>query len=370
MIDKSYQIPDIEHSILETVEAVLGYWDKNQICRYANKAYSKWFGKPPEELIGKVSLKDFLGNSYDKNLIYINGALRGEKQVFVRKLKDAYGNIVFSRTTLYPDSVNGEVQGYFVYFTDITESKRFEEFILKTLEEQKLLNEEGAMMASCMSHEFRNPVASIKIQLDVLRLCLENNHNELNERMLKNVETLNSEAERLTELLDNLTMTAKIEAGTMRIKIQKLSLNELAERAIDRAQKSLRDYRKISVKNIGTVRLVMSDAFYMSSILENIISNALKYSIGAASPEIEFTYKPKVFIIRVVDFGIGIPEKEKDKMFSFFYRGSNVKELPGSGLGLVIAKKLITLLKGSIDIKSEEGKGTEVTILIPEGSIN
>ncbi|HTL09206.1 MAG TPA: PAS domain-containing protein [Chitinophagaceae bacterium] len=102
-------------------DAMLGYWDKNLICRYANPAYQRWFGKRPEEMIDKISIRELLGNAlYEKNLPYILGALNGQQQIFERDIVLPSGETRKTIASYYPNIQNGITEGFFVHVADVT----------------------------------------------------------------------------------------------------------------------------------------------------------------------------------------------------------------------------------------------------------
>ncbi len=112
--------------VVDSISAMLAYWDSAQRCRFANRAYERWFGVSPESLIGK-HISELLGPIYELNRPYIEGALRGEPQVFERDIPDpAGGPLRHSLANYIPDVVDGVVRGFFVHVTDISERKRFE----------------------------------------------------------------------------------------------------------------------------------------------------------------------------------------------------------------------------------------------------
>lgn len=111
-----------EHAITGTISAMLAYWDKNLVCRYANSAYLEWFGYHHEDMVGKMTLAQLLGPLYVQNLPYINGALAGERQTFERIIPVPGGGTRYSLANYYPDVKDGEVQGFFVHVADITPS--------------------------------------------------------------------------------------------------------------------------------------------------------------------------------------------------------------------------------------------------------
>lgn len=109
----------IASAVVEHVDAMLAYWDKDLLCRFANDAYLQWFGKSPEEMIGKMRMPDILGPLFEKNLPYITGALKGERQTFEREIQTPTG-LRHSLANYYPDFSGDEVLGFYVHVADIT----------------------------------------------------------------------------------------------------------------------------------------------------------------------------------------------------------------------------------------------------------
>ena len=121
----------------------------------------------------------------------------------------------------------------------------------------------------------------------------------------------------------------------------------------------------IPIKGDEVKTKVNLDEVLFTYILTNILSNAFKYSAGAQNPELELNFKKSEVELKIKDFGIGIPQEDKNKLFSSFYRASNTSTIQGSGLGLVVAKQFIELHNGEIEISSELNKGTVVTLKLP-----
>lgn len=119
-------------SVANHVPAMLAYWDKEQICRFANKAYVAWFGKTREEMIDKITLEELLGSLYKMNLPFIQNVLAGKPQYFERDIPVPTGEVRSSIATYTPDIVNGKVIGFFVHVADITPIKTLETELKKS----------------------------------------------------------------------------------------------------------------------------------------------------------------------------------------------------------------------------------------------
>ena len=105
--------------VTENTDAMLGYWDADQVCRYANNAYFQWFGKTPEEMINKISLAELLGESYSTFLPYIKKVFMGETQVFSREIITPAGETRRGLATLHPDIEHGIIKGFFVHVANM-----------------------------------------------------------------------------------------------------------------------------------------------------------------------------------------------------------------------------------------------------------
>ncbi|TGJ99462.1 PAS domain S-box protein [Leptospira semungkisensis] len=119
------ELASLSLEVANKTPAMLAYWDKNQICKFANEAYYYWFGKSGQDMIG-ISMKELLGPIYPLNLPYIEGVLAGERQVFEREIPLPSGEIVHTLVTYIPDFVQGEVNGFFVHSADVSPVKKLE----------------------------------------------------------------------------------------------------------------------------------------------------------------------------------------------------------------------------------------------------
>jgi PAS domain S-box-containing protein len=119
--------PEGIQAMLNALPAMVGYWDSDLRNRMANDAYIQYFGKTPKEMRG-MHIRELLGAElFEKNSLYIEGALRGETQLFDRAITTPSGEVRYTQASYIPDIVDGEVRGFFVLVTDITERRGIEE---------------------------------------------------------------------------------------------------------------------------------------------------------------------------------------------------------------------------------------------------
>jgi signal transduction histidine kinase len=126
-----------------------------------------------------------------------------------------------------------------------------------------------------------------------------------------------------------------------------------------------KDGRNILVSTKGTRKMQIADSSMLQMIFENLLSNAFKYSQGKTAPKAQIRFEKKKWTLLVVDDGIGMPEKYKREIFTAFVRGSNVGNIEGTGLGLMLVHYLVQQHLGQIHIKSSIHKGTAILICFP-----
>jgi DNA-binding response OmpR family regulator/ligand-binding sensor domain-containing protein len=211
-----------------------------------------------------------------------------------------------------------------------------------------------------VAHDIRTPVSLI--QLLVKQLSNQENTKKSIELIQRNTENLN---EYVTQLLD----FQKIDRNQLKLSITKVDLKECLTDVVKDFTPILQEKSldiQLNVKNIP----VWFDKVKMKRIFYNMISNAIKYSEDGGQIEIKATIDDENLKIEFIDTGIGIPEKQQDLVFKRFTRGTNVsnKGIPGTGIGLMLSKKIIELHRGKILLESKENIGSKFTIILPNGS--
>jgi PAS domain S-box-containing protein len=121
--------------VVNSISAMVAYWDVNQKCLFSNDAYREWFGRSPTEMSG-MTLRELLGPLYEKNLPHILAALGGEKQVFERRIPLPDGSVRESIATYTPDIVDGVVKGFSVHVADVTILREREAALERVIKER------------------------------------------------------------------------------------------------------------------------------------------------------------------------------------------------------------------------------------------
>ena len=143
------------------------------------------------------------------------------------------------------------------------------------------------------------------------------------------------EVMKLTRLMDDILLMGRYESGKIVFQPQELNLTELVTELVQSRKIISGDDREIILKTDGTPRPFIGDPTLLSHAITNVVNNALKYSKECPAPEVSLHFDEEGVVLAVRDFGIGIPEGEKDKLFDTFYRATNVTNIQGTGMGLV-----------------------------------
>jgi PAS domain S-box-containing protein len=240
--------------------------------------------------------------------------------------------------------------------------KKAEEDARRALEREREVNELKTKFVSIASHEFRTPLSSVLSSASLIRKY--GDAGDLS-RIDKHVERIKSSVHHLTSILNDFLSLGKLEEGRMDIQFEPLQLTSLCEEIIEELRLTLKSGQHIKLSSEGSQRPFESDPKVLRNIFFNLISNASKYSGENKMINMEVAYHPDSIQIQVRDEGIGIPNDEKKHIFERFFRASNAGNIQGTGLGLNIVRKYVSLLKGHIDFSSEFGKGSIFTITLP-----
>ncbi len=177
-----------------------------------------------------------------------------------------------------------------------------------------------------------------------------------------------TEAIRLRKMIEKLLDVAKADSGQAVAEFAPRKLDEIVEKFYNQNREYIKDKGfEVSLNVNKNTPLCMVDADHIDTILSNLVENAMKYSMDDKRIEITVDSDGQEVMLSIKDYGIGIPDKEQNRIFDKFYRVEDAltAKTKGHGLGLSIVKNLIELNKGSIDLKSKPGEGSEFTVKIP-----
>ncbi|MCS7178311.1 MAG: GAF domain-containing protein [Anaerolineae bacterium] len=218
---------------------------------------------------------------------------------------------------------------------------------------------------SFVSHELKQPMTAIKGYTDLLVKGLAG---ELTETQRSFLEVIRANVNRMDTMVQELLDVSRIEAGRLRLEIGQVALREAIEEAVRAIRQEIEARRQtLEVEIAEPLPPVMADRNRVVQILTNLLSNAYKYTPEEGHIWIT-AWRDKGFVVcSVSDTGIGIPPEDQERLFTKFFRSQHpmVRSVPGTGLGLVIARSLVELQGGRIWVESEPGKGSTFTFTLP-----
>ncbi|MDX9831936.1 MAG: ATP-binding protein [Anaerolineae bacterium] len=235
--------------------------------------------------------------------------------------------------------------------------------LLHDITREKELDEMKSRLLSTVSHELRTPLASIKgFATTLLRQDVE--WDEATRREFLSI--IDTESDRLSELIGNLLDMSRIEAGELAVEAEPVDLLPLLEETAAGFQMMTREHR-IMLHVPSHLPLIMADARRTRQVLRNLIENAVKYSLGGGTVTIVVELQDGQVQISVADKGIGIEAYQLERIFDRFYQAdsASTRAVGGSGLGLSICKAIVEAQGGEIWAESQVGRGSTFSFTLP-----
>lgn len=237
---------------------------------------------------------------------------------------------------------------------------------------ENLVNERSRFMMR-VAHNLRAPLAAM---LSILEVVKDGYKGELNDEQKEYLRRVDRRARTMIDLVNELLLLSQSRATNRKPIFEAVDIKFIAGRIERTFQDEARDkgiILKISVP--AEPLIIQGNPLGIEQMLENLVSNAIKYTPSGGKVEVSMTQSNSGIKIEVSDTGIGIPKEEKHKLFSEFFRASNAKAIEeiGTGLGLAIVKEIVDQHNGKIMVESEEGLGTIFVIYLPlsqEGNKN
>ena len=339
--DVNKQKMQIETILLHITDGIIAFNLEGQVT-HKNIAAERLLNlSANDDTFDKVFEKFDVGINLEK-IIYLEEWTSSDKKI---KVGDRYINLLF---VPYKDNKQ-HAEGVITVIQDITEHV-------------KLDNMRKEFVAD-VSHELKTPITSIMGYADTL---LEGEYDDVTKNKFLNV--IASEARRMAKLVTDLLSLSRYDNNTVKAEKTEFDLGELVKKCQEKLEIEI-NKKHHNVENLVTtnVPLVYADKSGIERVILNILTNSIKYTKENGTIKIYVGFVYNDAYIKIIDNGIGIPEEDLSRIFERFYRVDKARsrELGGTGLGLSIAKEILDQNNGSIDIKSELGKGTEVVIRIP-----
>ncbi|MBS1513949.1 MAG: PAS domain S-box protein [Bacteroidetes bacterium] len=344
-------------------EAILVLQDG--LIKYSNPRTYDLLGYTSEELHYSKFLNyihdDDKGLALQNHLNKLKGII--ESNVYTYRIITKRGLVRFFSVNAVLINWAGE-RAVLAFLSDVTERKRAEREIELSFEKQKELADLRSKFVTMASHEFKTPLTAILGSAEILEKYGETLPEDKRSR---NIIRIQESVKRMNQMLNDIIIMGKSDTGKLEMKSAPIDLNSFLQNLIDDLlqREAKKAHPKLIVDISGLPVDANVDAEILRQAIENILSNAFKFS----APESEVTFNAHMqkndIIIKVIDEGIGIPDSDKERLSEPFFKGSNVGNLSGTGLGLTIVKRAVSMHNGRLEITSTENVGTEVTIVFP-----
>jgi len=334
---------------------------------YVSSSCLEILGYEPAELIHK-SPWDFI-HKRDLNNIekYYSTIIKSPKnEILTLRFRNIKGNYIWLETSIKAIvDVENQVVGFQTSSRDIGDRMKAEKEIKSALKEEVKFNTLKSKFVSMASHQFRTPLTVIYSNAELLDLKTKHCENGMADEFKTITSRILNEVTRMTALINNILIFGKHESKKIEKNIQPIDFNDFIKTLIATYFDNNKYERKIKVQTKGKKKVFFTDEGLIVHILTNLITNAFKYSAGKSDPLLIITYLKNEIEIQVVDYGIGIPQKEIQYLFTSFFRASNASTIIGSGLGLVIVKEFTAFLNGTVELETKENFGTTIKLTFP-----
>ncbi|GAB3639837.1 sensor histidine kinase [Spirosoma arcticum] len=373
-----YQISALQHAIVHHAGMAIASIDSAGLIQTMNPAAERLTGYSASELIGTspTLLLDFPEpeNQTQELADHADQLVRDDFSLFklladsqphesiVRNKDGRRIPILLIRTPLHDQA--GNIMGYVSMAIDVTTQKESELILEQSLQREQDLNKRKLQFITTASHEFRTPLTTIQSSVELVRLYLERPLADSTPAVQRQLDIIQKQIVDFSDLLSDVLSIGRIEAGRVSYSPQWVDMVALITEVVGTHYANRHDGRSVEVAVTGRPRLAYLDAQLITHVLINLLSNAFKFSTH--NPSLRITFDARQVVLHVSDNGIGIPANETAQLFDTFFRASNAANVPGTGLGLVIARQFAALHGGSLTIGSEEHVGTTCTLTLPD----
>ena len=341
--------------------------DENGIVVRMNSRELDWLGYQRDEVVGKMHITQVLKQEEHQSYydgfeqFKVGGYVVNKEHTFVRKDGSTF-QVLLNATAIYDE--NGKYVMSRGSVVDITDRKKMEIDLLKANQDLILLNEEKNHFLGIAAHDLKSPLQSI---LGLINLINIKNQN-LTPEQLEYFRYIQRACTNMQTLINNLLDINKIEHGNVEGLVEELRLGSLRDNLLGAFQEQAKTKNiALRVECNAPDQNITIDATALSRVLENLISNAIKFSPQHTEVLLDITHDAAGVRFDVIDQGLGIVPEDLSRLFKKFQRLQTrpTNGESSTGLGLSIVKELVLSLNGRITVESQPNKGSKFTVDLP-----
>jgi len=330
--------------------------DKKGLITLPNKAAQRLFSKSAEELLSKPFYELLTGEYVElgKRIYqkFSHGVASTDEELLIKSKSKKNRWVLIS--ALPYKSLGVRTDGGVISMHDITE--------------QKAVDKVKSEFVSLASHQLRTPLTAMKWYGEMML----KSEDPLTKKQRHRLEKIYNGNERMIDLVNLLLSASRLELGTLSVDITNVNPINLVKTILDELQvKIQKNSIQIVEKYDGDPTSFNSDKKLLLMIIQNLLTNAVKYSKEGGHVSIEMIFNTSGMNFNVKDNGVGIPKEQQDRIFTKMFRADNARQsnTEGTGLGLYIVWQAVEALGGEISFSSEEGKGTVFSAVLPSGTV-
>jgi PAS domain S-box-containing protein len=388
--------------ITDNVPALIAYVGEDLRYQFTNKVYDDWYGWPRGSLLGETIGRVHGEAQFERLRPYAERALAGESVTFEIEEPNAVGENRYLLKAYVPNiGTQGKPVGFFVMIRDITERRRtamalqqayqnLEQRVRERTSEltdlnQQLRQEIGERKAiesrlreakreaeqanlsktkflAAVSHDLLQPLNAARLFTGALL------DQPMPERIGHLIGSVSNSLEDVERLLSTLVDISKLDAGAIKPDISAFNVSELLNN-IASEYTHIAQSEGLAFDSVISSAVVSTDPALLARVVRNLLSNAVRYTEPGGRILLGCRRRPDGLELQVLDTGSGIPTDQLETIFQEFKRGKNTGQDKGLGLGLAIVEKIARMLGHSINVRSQPGRGSLFSILLPYGEL-
>jgi PAS domain S-box-containing protein len=355
--------------VVDAVPAMIARYDRRVRLVWANNSYAARLGKKPAELVGK-HLREIVGEQavlpvqQQMARVLAGETVEMEAEVSYPMLGRRWMHFVAAPTF----DAQGTPDGCVAIITDDTRRRELERERERALAELQEVDRRKDEFLAMLSHELRNPLASILTAVEVLRLADPAD----SQTAVAFRAVIERQVVHMKRLLDDLLDVSRLTQGKIELRRRVVELGSILQRAVEVSRPLMAEKgQRVTVTTAGASILVDADPERLVQVFGNLLNNAAKYSERGGSIEVELADEGDWAVGRVRDHGVGMSPELIDRAFDLFVQDTRSLDRAqgGMGIGLTMVRSLVNMHGGSVRAFSEgPGKGSEIVVRLPRVS--